>query len=119
MLGGSCHCGKVRFEVPGRPEHLILCNCSICRRYGVLWAFYARDEVRLSGHPEHTRGYIWGERTIETFHCSDCGCVTHWESLTPKPDGKISLNMRNVDPDELGEVRLRRFDGAQSWTYLD
>ena len=119
MLNGSCHCGNVRLEVPHRPESLILCNCSICRRYGALWAFYPREDVRLSGHPEHTVGYIWGERTIETFHCRGCGCVTHWESLSPKPGGKISVNIRNFDPHEIGDVRLRRFDGADAWEYLD
>ena len=33
--------------------------------------------------------------------------------------GKFGINMRNFDPDELGSLRLRRFDGADSWTYLD
>jgi hypothetical protein len=36
MLNGTCHCGKVRIDVPACPDTLILCNCSICRRYGVL-----------------------------------------------------------------------------------
>ena len=118
MLTGACHCGKVRIDVPARPEALILCNCSICRRYGALWAFYPREDVRLSGHPEHTAGYVWGERTIETFRCTNCGCVTHWEPFRPEAT-KFSVNMRNFDPQELGEVRLRRFDGADKWEYLD
>ncbi len=118
MLNGSCHCGNVRIDVPARPDTLILCNCSICRRYGTLWAFYPRADVRLTGHPQHTRGYVWGARSIETFHCSQCGCVTHWESL--KPGARmVSVNIRNFDPHEIGEVRLRRFDGAASWSYLD
>jgi hypothetical protein len=118
MLIGSCHCGKVRIDVPARPEALVLCNCSICRRNGALWAFYARDELSIEGHPHNTTGYVFGPRTITTFHCSDCGCTTHWEPL--KADaGKFGINMRNFDPDELGTLRLRRFDGAETWTYLD
>ena len=118
MLNGSCHCGNVRIEVPDHPPALVLCNCTICRRNGALWAFYARDELRLSGHPEHTRGYVWGARTITTFHCTGCGSVTHWEPL--KPDAaKFGINMRNFDPHEMGDVRLRRFDGADTWAYID
>ena len=119
MLNGACHCGKVRIEVPDRPETLILCNCSICRRYGALWAFYGQADMRLDGHPEHTTGYVWGEKTINTFHCRHCGCVTHWEPLAHKDVPKFSVNMRNFDPADLGDVPLRRFDGADSWAYID
>lgn len=118
MLDGSCHCGKVRLTVPDRPDTLVLCNCSICRRNGALWAFYRCDAVTITGHPEHTVGYQFGPRTITTFHCRDCGCTTHWASL--KPDAaRYGVNMRNFDPDALGEPRLRRFDGAVTWEYID
>ena len=119
MLQGSCHCGQVRIEVPGRPEALINCNCSICRRNGALWAFYPREVVRLTGHPEHTTGYVWGARSIETFHCTGCGGVTHWQPLTPEAGTRFGVNIRNFDPAEIGDVRLRRFDGADTWAYLD
>ncbi len=118
MLNGTCHCGNVRLEVPHRPDTLIACNCSICRRNGALWAFYPRDDVRLVGHPEHTLGYVWGARSIETFRCAGCGCVTHWEPLAPEST-KFGVNIRNFHPDEIGEPRLRRFDGAEKWEYLD
>ncbi len=118
MLNGSCHCGQVRITVPARPDALVLCNCSICRRNGALWAFYGRDELAIEGHPAHTTGYEFGPRTITTFHCAGCGCTTHWEPL--KPDAtKFGINMRNFHPDDLGDLRLRRFDGADTWTYLD
>lgn len=119
MISASCHCGAVRLDAPAPPDKLIVCNCSICRRYGALWAFYPAAQVRLEGHPADTEGYVWGDRTITTFRCRHCGCVTHWEPLEPKPDHKISLNMRNFDPAELGEPRFARFDGAVSWSYLE
>ena len=119
MLNGACHCGNVRIEVPARPAALINCNCSICRRNGALWAFYPREDVRMSGHPEHTTGYAWGARSIETFRCTGCGCVTHWQPLTAEAGTKFGVNIRNFDPHEIGEVRLRRFDGAETWAYLD
>ena len=119
MLHGSCHCGAIRLEVPARPAALINCNCSICRRNGALWAFYPAAEVRISGHPGGTTGYVWGARSIETFRCSACGGVTHWAPLGQEADQKMGVNIRNFDPAEIGDVRLRRFDGADTWTYLD
>ena len=40
MLIATCHCAAVKVEVPRRPRRLTECNCSICRRYGTLWAYY-------------------------------------------------------------------------------
>lgn len=31
---GSCHCGKVAFEVEGELTGAMACNCSICSRKG-------------------------------------------------------------------------------------
>lgn len=119
MLSGTCHCGNIRLEVVDPPTTLVNCNCSICRRYGALWAFYSKTGVRISGHPESTTGYVWGARSIETFRCTDCGCVTHWEPLAPDAGDKFGVNIRNFDPSELGDVGMRRFDGAHTWSYLD
>ncbi|MDY0743643.1 hypothetical protein SNE35_03965 [Paucibacter sp. R3-3] len=109
----------MRIEVAGSPEYLIDCNCSICRRYGALWAFYELRQSRIEGAAEHADGYIWGEKTISTFHCRHCGCVTHWEPLALRPDSKFSINARLLEPSAIEGVRVRRFDGADSWSYLD
>jgi hypothetical protein len=119
MIQGSCHCGAIRIELPSLPETLIDCNCSICRRYGALWAFYTMDSVRVHGHPEGTIEYIWGQKTIKTMHCRTCGCVTHWESLDTASDNRVGVNMRNCDAVAIADLRVRRFDGADTWTYLD
>ncbi|MDP3085103.1 MAG: hypothetical protein Q8N44_15625 [Rubrivivax sp.] len=132
----SCHCGAVAIEVPQRPEQVVDCNCSLCRRIGALWAHYALGAwaaegdarvlpptllgtVTLSGHPEHTAEYIWGDKTLRTLHCRHCGIVTHWEPLQAEPGARHGVNMRNADPAALQGVRVRRFDGADSWKYLD
>lgn len=47
MIEASCHCGAVRLEIEKAPTEITDCNCSICRRYGVLWAYYTLDQVRL------------------------------------------------------------------------
>jgi hypothetical protein len=119
MILGTCHCGAIRIELPSPPETVTDCNCSICRRYGALWAFYTIETVRVIGHPENTVAYIWGQKTISTLHCRICGCVTHWESLDPESDNRVGINIRNFDPEAVAGYRVRRFDGADTWAYLD
>lgn len=118
MLTASCHCGAVRLQVPSVPAHLISCNCSICRRYGALWALYESSVVAVSGR-DSLAAYVWGKRTIRTMRCAICGCVTHWEPLDADAGQRFGVNMRNVDPALIDGVEVRRFDGADTWTYLD
>jgi len=118
-LAGSCHCGAVRLVVPRRPRSLTECNCSICRRYGALWAYYRASAVRV----RHARGaaerYLWGEGSLRFVRCARCGCVTHWEPTRPGPARRMGVNARLLDPEAILGVRVRRLDGARTWRYLD
>lgn len=119
MLQGSCHCGAVRLTLPSTPEKATDCNCSLCRRLGALWAYYEFGTVQIDGHPEHTAEYIWGDRTLRTVRCRVCGVITHWEPLETKSGAHHGVNLRNFEPALIESVRVRRFDGAESWTFLD
>ena len=119
MISGTCHCGAVSIDVPAPPASLLSCNCSLCRRTGGLWAFYAPQDVRVSGHPEHTEAYVWGDRTLRTVRCRHCGSVTHWESLQPQVDQRCGVNFRNFAPELVASLPVRRFDGADTWAFLD
>ncbi|ABS27021.1 GFA family protein [Anaeromyxobacter sp. Fw109-5] len=118
MLTATCHCGAVRVELPRRPRSLTSCNCSICRRYGTLWAYYKPSSIRVVCAAGATSSYSWGHRTIRFVRCDTCGCVTHYER-DGSPERSVGVNARNVDPAELGSVRVRRLDGAATWKYLD
>ena len=119
MLTGTCHCGAITVEVPAAPAAITLCNCSLCRRTGALWGYYPMASVRVDGHPQHTEAYVWGDRTLRTVRCAHCGCVVCWEPLQPNEDGRMGVNMRNFDPALLADARLRRFDGADTWTFVE
>ena len=47
MIRAACHCTAVRLEVEHAPRWVYDCNCSVCRRYGVLWAYYKPGEVNV------------------------------------------------------------------------
>lgn len=119
LLQGSCHCGAVRLTLPTRPDTATRCNCSLCRRVNGVWAYFPVGTVQVSGHPEHTHGYVWGDKTLRTVRCAHCGSVTHWEPLGDEAGGKQGVNLNNFDPALLDGVRVRRFDGAKTWEFLD
>ncbi len=105
--------------LPAAPETATSCNCSLCRRTGGLWAYYALGEVAILGHPENTESYLWGDRTLLNFRCRTCGIATHWEPVERTPGARHGVNLRNFEPSLLASVVVRRFDGADSWTFLD
>ena len=118
-LEGSCHCGAVRLTLPSAPDKATSCNCSLCRRLGGLWVYYEFGTVRIEGHPENTDGYVWGDKTLRTVRCRTCGCVTHWEPLDLKEGARHGVNLSNFDPSLVASVQVRRFDGADSWTFIE
>lgn len=117
----SCHCGAVTIEMT-RPVHqMTRCNCSICRRYGALWAYQQRKAIRVADGAGVLRSYSHGERNLEFFHCSVCGCVTHYHHSDRREDGSdmSAVNMRNiVDPQQIKDLPIRLLDGAASWKVL-
>ena len=52
-------------------------------------------------------------------HCRACGCVTRWEPLEPTSDGRHGVNLGNFDPALIAAVRIRRFGGADTWTFIE
>jgi len=111
VIEASCHCGAVHLEIGRAPEEVTDCNCSICRRYGVLWAYYSPKEVHVAG--EATDIYVWGAKTNEFHRCKHCGCVTHWSKMDKSVD-RMGVNARLMEPEVLARARVRHLDGA-SW----
>jgi len=115
VLQSSCHCGAVRLAIPRAPSEVTDCNCTICRRYGVLWAYFSPGEVQITGA---TDVYLRGEKSIEFHRCKACGCVTHWAPVDRARD-RMGVNGRLLEPDVLSRARVRRLDGLDTWKYLD
>jgi hypothetical protein len=115
MIEASCHCGAVRLEIDHAPEAVTQCNCSICRRYGTIMDYYSPKEVAVQGG---TDTYQWGDKSLSFHRCKVCGCVTHWSATDPTYD-RMGVNARLMAPEILAAARVRKFDGADTWTYLD
>jgi hypothetical protein len=117
-LDASCHCGAIHMEIDAAPATLTDCNCSICRRYGVLWAYYPPQQVRIVAGSDATDVYMWDDRAIEFHRCKTCGCVTHWAAVD-RSAGRMGVNARLMEPSVIAAARVRKLDGAVTEKYLD
>ena len=118
MIEASCHCGAVQLEIATAPETVTDCNCSICRRYGVLWAYYAPSQVSIVEGVAATDTYMWDDKSIAFHRCRHCGCVTHWAAVDPAYE-RMGVNARLMALEVLARARVRRLDGAVTEKYLD
>jgi hypothetical protein len=118
MTKATCHCGAVSLSVDDTPAVLTDCNCSACRRYGGLWAYYAPAQVRIDAAADAIEAYVWGDRTLAFNRCRTCGCLTHWSPLDGAAE-RMGVNARLMPPDVVANARIRHLDGAASWEFLD
>ena len=42
-----------------------------------------------------------------------------WIGLDGKENSKMAVNFRMCEPDDYEGIRIRRFDGADTWEFLD
>jgi len=129
MIEASCHCGAVKIALPTVPGAVTDCNCSICRRLGALWAYYRPADVEVTAAATATAAYAWGDRSLAFHHCTTCGCTTHWAGIDPSgaihpagidpKSGRMGVNARLLAPADRAAAKVRKFDGADTWRYLD
>ncbi|MBY6185765.1 aldehyde-activating protein [Marinobacter hydrocarbonoclasticus] len=108
----SCHCGNITVSAEPLPGEVASCNCSICRRYAVLWAYYRPDQVRVSFRRSPTVFYLWGDQQVEFHRCDECGCVTHYVTTADCEADVSAVNMRMAEPAMLANLPVRQIDGA-------
>lgn len=119
MIEASCHCGNVKINIPASTETVTSCNCSACSRFGALWAYFDPENVNVMATEENIGSYSWGDKTIEFQHCKNCGCITHYTPTELGNMGRMAVNFRLVDPKIVKSVKVRYFDGADKWEFVE
>jgi hypothetical protein len=117
MLQGTCLCSSAKWQLNEMPESATACNCTACRRYGVLWAYgYENENITVSGE---TTAYIRAKSLSFNF-CPKCGSVSHWRALETNPEGKrrIAVNLRLTEPSAIAHLPIDHFDGLEKWEDL-
>ena len=111
---GSCHCGAVSFTVSGdAPTEAISCNCSHCRRKGLLLSFVPADTVSLEGE-DALRDYFFNKHAIAHRFCATCGCQPFGFGKLPDGSEMAAINLRCVPSIDLDGLTIRNVDGASS-----
>ncbi len=108
---GSCHCGRVAFEVEGELAQVMDCNCSICSRKGALLWFVPRDRLRLLTPEENLATYTFGAHTINHRFCPECGIHPFGEGTDPSGKRMAAINARCLEGVDLGSLAVTHFDG--------
>jgi len=111
---GSCHCGRVRFEIEAVIDRVTECNCSMCSKKGILHLRVSPENFRLLSGEAHLGTYQFGTRVAKHHFCTVCGIHTFTRPRAA-PD-LYTVNVRCLEGVELTDLgdRIRKFDG-RNW----
>ena len=119
---GSCHCGRVRFEVEAEIDHVRVCDCSICRVRGALNHRVPKEKLRLITPWEDLVLYQWGSRTAKDYFCPECGILPFRRPSDPTPEqlleGTIpfdgwAVNVRCLKGVDLDSIPIKKVYGSR------
>jgi len=106
---GSCHCGKVKFELTADLKRVVECNCSICRRTGALWHGTTDENMRIVEGEADLALYQFGTMTARHYFCRHCGTRPF---SRPRLDPALwVVNVRCIDGLDLSALEVGLFDG--------
>lgn len=120
-LTGECHCGGAGWTLDGDPGPVTACNCTLCRRYGALWAYdYEGERVAVTGATRTYRRARKADPALEIVFCPACAAVVAWRELRVAPGERrrMAVNVRLAPPEAVAALPLDHFDGLDSFEDL-
>jgi hypothetical protein len=112
---GSCHCGRVRFEVDAPASIAALdCNCSICRISGFLHLIVPAAQFRLLSGESDLTEYTFNTGTAKHRFCRVCGIKSFYLPRS-NPDG-FDVNVHCLDPSTIEHIDVSVFDDTRRET---
>jgi hypothetical protein len=108
---GSCHCGKVKFEVDADLDHVRVCDCSICRKRGALIYRVAPNCFRLITPIEELSLYEWHTKTAKDYFCPNCGILPFRRPRTT--EDVWGINVRCLDGVDFSSIPVKQIYGSR------
>ena len=108
---GSCHCGRIAFEVDGELAQAMECNCSHCSRKGYLLWFVPRDHLRLATPESNLATYTFRTGRIKHRFCAQCGCAPFGDGSDKTGAATAAVNVRCLEGIDLSALTVTPFDG--------
>ncbi|MBH2982514.1 GFA family protein [Serratia marcescens] len=110
---GSCHCGAVTFSVDAElPTEALSCNCSICRRKGLLLSFFPISAFTLNSGQDQLSAYTFNQHKIRHQFCRVCGAQPFAYGTAPDGAAMCAVNLRCVPDVALDTLQIHSYDGA-------
>ena len=109
---GSCHCGRVAFEVEGVIDQAMACNCSMCQRKGSLLWFVPKTQFQLRTADDAAGTYLFNRHVIRHRFCPTCGIHPYGEADHPKTGvPTAAINIRCIECVDLEAIQVVHVDG--------
>ena len=106
---GSCHCGKVRFEIAAELGELVTCDCSLCRKKNAVMVHVHESQFELLEGEDALALYQWNTGTAQHYFCKICGIYPfHRRRSDPQ---SYAVNAFCLDRAELDRLPRRATDG--------
>jgi len=101
VLSGACLCGKVRYEIEGRPRFMYQCFCGKCRAAsGGSFAtnvIVDSDRFRITAGKDRLSGFESSPRKFRYF-CSACGSPIYSHGEKTKHFVSVRCGTLKQDP---------------------
>ena len=92
---GGCHCNRVRFRVNADLASVIVCNCSICTKKGIIHLIVLPQQFELLSGQDDLTTYTFNTGVAKHTFCRHCGIHPFY---VPRSDpDKIDVNARCID----------------------
>ena len=111
---GSCHCGRIAFDVEGDIKGALACNCSMCQRKEALLWFVPRAALQLRSPEEAASTYTFNKHVIKHRFCPVCGIHPYGEGQDPEGRAMAAINIRCLDDVDLAAIPVQQYDGRSA-----
>jgi hypothetical protein len=108
---GSCHCGKVRYEVNMELTSVMSCNCSMCSRAGWLLSFVPAEQFKLLSGESDLADYQFGRKHIHHQFCTGCGIKAFVRGTSKDGKELRGINVRCLEGVDLDALPVTKVDG--------
>ena len=109
---GSCHCGRVQFEIDTVLDNAGTCNCSICRRRNAVMHRVPADRFRLITGSDSLALYEFNTKTAKHYFCRTCGIYPYHRPRVAPDEFTVNVYcLEDVDAEEIAALPKNVFDG--------
>jgi hypothetical protein len=108
---GTCHCGRVAFEVDAILDPVRCCDCSVCRRRGALLHRVDEGDLRPITPLDDLTVYQWNTRRAKDYFCATCGILPFRRPrMFPQ---RWDVNVRCLEGVDLESLAVVRIEGSK------